>query len=99
MEEKIVEKQMMKLKLDTLIIQKGRMAPKHTGFGKEELQDMVNYGAASIFSLGDEVGDDDIDELIKEGKRKADDLAKEADNKIDKKMNLTDFQLDACNLY
>jgi SWI/SNF-related matrix-associated actin-dependent regulator of chromatin subfamily A member 5 len=32
MEEKIIQKQTMKLKLDTLIIQKGRMAPKTQGF-------------------------------------------------------------------
>ena len=35
MEEKMVEKQTMKLKLDSLIIQKGRMAPKNTGMGKD----------------------------------------------------------------
>jgi SWI/SNF-related matrix-associated actin-dependent regulator of chromatin subfamily A member 5 len=32
MEEKLIEKQTMKLKLDNLIIQKGRLAPKHAGF-------------------------------------------------------------------
>lgn len=32
MEEKMVEKQTMKLKLDSLIIQKGRMAPKNNTF-------------------------------------------------------------------
>ena len=32
MEEKMIEKQTMKLKLDNLIIQKGRLAPKHTGY-------------------------------------------------------------------
>lgn len=37
MEEKMVEKQTMKLKLDSLIIQKGRMAPKNTALGKEDL--------------------------------------------------------------
>jgi hypothetical protein len=37
MEEKMIEKQTMKLKLDSLIIQKGRLAPKHTGLQKEEL--------------------------------------------------------------
>ena len=31
MEEKMVEKQTMKLKLDSMIIQKGRLAPKNTG--------------------------------------------------------------------
>jgi hypothetical protein len=52
MEEKMIEKQTMKLKLDSLIIQKGRLALKHTGFQKEELQDMVNYGADEIFRMG-----------------------------------------------
>ena len=52
MEEKMIEKQSMKLKLDSLIIQKGRLAPKHSGFQKEELQDMVNYGADEIFMIG-----------------------------------------------
>ena len=75
------------------------MAPKTTGFAKEELQDMVNFGAASIFQMGDEVQEEDIDNLILEGKRKADELAKQAENKINKKLNLTDFQLDSCNLY
>ena len=37
MEEKLIEKQAMKLKLDSLIIQKGRLAPKHQGFQKDEL--------------------------------------------------------------
>lgn len=55
MEEKMIEKQTMKLKLDSMIIQKGRMAPKHTGLGRDELQDMVNYGADQIFQVGSEV--------------------------------------------
>lgn len=37
MEEKMIEKQTLKLKLDTLIIQKGRHAPKKQGFTKNEL--------------------------------------------------------------
>ncbi len=32
MEKKMVEKQAMKLKLDSMIIQKGRAAPKNTGY-------------------------------------------------------------------
>lgn len=33
----MVEKQTMKLKLDSMIIQKGRMAPKNTALGKDDL--------------------------------------------------------------
>lgn len=51
----------MKLKLDSLIIQKGRMAPKNTGYQKDDLQDMVNYGADAIFEIGSNIDDDDIE--------------------------------------
>ena len=71
MEEKMVEKQTMKLKLDQLIIQKGRMAPKNTGMQKDDLQDMVNYGADAIFEIGSNIDDEDIEELIKNGEDKA----------------------------
>lgn len=71
MEEKMVEKQTMKLKLDSLIIQKGRMAPKSNAFQKDDLQDMVNYGADAIFEIGSDCDDDDIDAIIKDGEDRA----------------------------
>jgi len=71
MEERMIEKQAMKLKLDSLIIQKGRLAPKHAGYSKDELQDMVNYGADQIFQFGSNVEDADIDAMIKQGEEKA----------------------------
>ena len=49
MEEKMMERQSLKLKLDSMIIQKGRTAPKGQGMQKEEMADMVNYGADAIF--------------------------------------------------
>ena len=51
----------MKLKLDTMIIQKGRTSNTKTGFGKDDLRDMVNYGADAIFDIGSDVDDDDIE--------------------------------------
>jgi SWI/SNF-related matrix-associated actin-dependent regulator of chromatin subfamily A member 5 len=61
MEEKMIERQSLKLKLDTMIIQKGRLAPKQANMGKEEMADMVNYGADAIFTVGSNVNDKDID--------------------------------------
>lgn len=61
----------MKLKLDSLIIQKGRMAPKNTGMAKDDLQDMVNYGADAIFEIGSNCDDDDIEDMIKNGEDRA----------------------------
>lgn len=37
MEEKMIERQTLKLKLDSMIIQKGRLAPKNQAIGKEEM--------------------------------------------------------------
>lgn len=37
MEEKMIERQTLKLKLDSMIIQKGRLAPKNQALGKEEM--------------------------------------------------------------
>ena len=42
MEVKQIEKQTMKLKLDTMIIQKGRAQNNKTSFGKDDYKDMVN---------------------------------------------------------
>ena len=33
--------------------------------GKEDLQDMVNYGADAIFEIGSDCDDNDIEDLIK----------------------------------
>ena len=99
MEEKMVEKQTMKLKLDQMIIQKGRMAPKNQGYGKDDLQDMVNYGADAIFEIGSDVDDDDIEELILKGEEKARSLNKQAEDVMKDKFDLINFEMNSCNLY
>jgi len=76
MEEKMIEKQTLKLKLDTLIIQKGRHAPKKAGFTKNELQDIVNFGADKIFTTTEDNIDEDIDRIIECGVKAAEDLKK-----------------------
>ena len=42
------------------------MAPKNNSMGKDDLQDMVNYGADAIFEIGSDCDDDDIDNIIKD---------------------------------
>ncbi len=99
MEEKMIERQSLKLKLDSLIIQKGRLAPKNQGLGKDEMQDMVNYGADGIFAVGNELCDQDIDTLIDEGKNRAMNMQKDAAEKMKDKMNMADFEFNTMNLY
>lgn len=96
----MIEKQTMKLKLDSLIIQKGRLAPKHTGFQKDELQDMVNFGADEIFRVGScNVQDEDIELLIRKGLDKAEAMQKKAENIVKDKFNMLDFQMNTVNMY
>ena len=99
MEEKMIERQTLKVKLDSMIIQKGRLAPKNQALGKDEMQEMVNYGADGIFAVGNELCDQDIDSLIDEGKRRAQGMQEEAQHKMEGKMNMADFELNTMNLY
>ena len=52
------------------------MAPKNTGMGKDDLVDMVNYGADAIFEIGSNCDDEDIEEMIKDGENRAFNLQK-----------------------
>jgi len=99
MEEKMIEKQTMKLKLDSLIIQKGRLAPKHQGFQKDELQDMVNFGADEIFKVGSDIKDEDIEVMIRRGEEKAQSMQREAENVIKSKFDMLDFSMNTMNMY
>jgi len=48
LEEKIVERQMVKLKWDTLVIQQGRFQQKNKVFTKDEIKDMIQFGASEV---------------------------------------------------
>ena len=48
-EERIVEKAEMKLRLDALVIQQGRLTQAQKNLGKEEMLSMIQYGADQIF--------------------------------------------------
>lgn len=82
-----------------MIIQKGRLAPKNQALGKDEMQDMVNYGADGIFAVGNDLCDQDIDSLIEEGKKRALNLQENAAKAMKDKMNMADFELNTMNLY
>lgn len=99
MEEKMIERQSLKLKLDNMIIQKGRMAPKTQGLQKDEMMDMVNYGADAIFQVGDNLNEKDIETLIHEGEQRAKKLSDKAAEISKEKMNMLDFQMNNMNLY
>ena len=49
-EEKVIEKAYKKLRLDALVIQQGRLTENTKGVNKDDLLNMVRYGAEKVFS-------------------------------------------------
>jgi len=80
-DEKIVEKAEVKLKLDRMIIQQGKLAEQKTNLNKDEMVNMIRHGASHIFSSKEgELSDLDIDKLLEVGeKRTAEQAAKMAE--------------------
>ena len=97
MEEKMIEKQTMKLKLDSLIIQKG--GSLKSGFSKDDLSSIVNYGADSIFKAGDDLTTEDIDIMIQKGEQSAKELLDQSEQQIEKKFDLKNFEINTWNLW
>jgi len=48
-EERVVERAMVKLKLDAVVVQQGRLADKQKAMSKEEMLSMIRFGADAVF--------------------------------------------------
>eukprot|EP00878_Enallax_costatus_P003452 GHUV01003663.1.p1 GENE.GHUV01003663.1~~GHUV01003663.1.p1 ORF type:complete len:1042 (+),score=456.73 GHUV01003663.1:458-3583(+) len=70
-EEKVIEKAYKKLRLDALVIQQGRLTENQgTKVNKDDLLNMVRYGAELVFSSeASNITDADIEALIQKGER------------------------------
>nr|GMC90431.1 ISWI chromatin-remodeling complex ATPase CHR11 [Ipomoea batatas] len=70
-EEKVIERAYKKLALDALVIQQGRLA-EQKAVNKDELLQMVRFGAEMVFSSKDRtITDEDIDRIIAKGEEAA----------------------------
>jgi len=70
-DEKIVEKAEVKLKLDRMVIQQGKLMEQKTNLDKNEMVNMIRHGASQIFSTKDgDITDIDIDGLLEAGEKK-----------------------------
>lgn len=47
-EEKIIERQKVKLSWDNLVIQQGRLTQKSKAFTKDQLKEMIQFGANKV---------------------------------------------------
>lgn len=99
-EEKIVERQMVKLKWDTLVIQQGRFQQKNKMFTRDELKNMIQFGASEIFRSAGNITDEDIDILLERGERRTNEKNSKLEKIINKEeKNILDLAINDLNYY
>lgn len=94
-EEKILERAEVKLRLDAMVIQQGRAAPKQGkgagGMSAEDVSSMIRFGADRIFrQSGSSITDADIDAILLAGEQRTQQL----NEKLGKHVGLLDLSLD-----
>ena len=99
LEEKMIERQMIKLKWDSLVIQQGRFQNKSKVFTKDELKEMIQYGASEIFRSSGSITEEDIDTLLERGIKKTNEKNKKLDKMFDKNENILDLALNNIDIY
>merc|ERR1712204_135171 len=73
-EQRILERAELKLRLDAMVIQKHK-TNKSKSTNKDDLMDMIQYGADKIFKTkGSTVTDDDIDAILANSKNETNEL-------------------------
>jgi SWI/SNF-related matrix-associated actin-dependent regulator of chromatin subfamily A member 5 len=95
-EERVLRTAMAKLRLDTLVIQQGRLTQQKKNLEKNDLLDMIRFGADKFFkSHGNEYQDEDLDVILQRGETKTDEMNKEIDAKVTAtgNLDLLDFKI------
>lgn len=95
-EERILRTAMAKLRLDTLVIQQGRLTQQKKNLEKNELLDMIRFGADKFFkSQGNEYRDEDLDVILQRGAAKTNEMNQEIADKVGAtgNLDLLDFKI------
>lgn len=89
-EERILRRAMAKLRLDTLVIQQGRLTEQKKNLEKSELLDMIRYGADKFFkSNAGTFADEDLDVILERGAAKTKEINEEIEEKVGVSSNLS----------
>lgn len=93
-EERIVERAEMKLHLDQVVIQQGRLVDSHKRVGKDEMLQMIRHGADTVFQSKESlIQEEDIDAILAKGEELTAKMAEKM-NKLGESQ-LRNFTLDA----
>lgn len=89
-EEKVIEKAYKKLRLDALVIQQGRLVENTKSVNKDDLLNMVRYGAEMVFSSeASKITEEDIDAIIQKGERSTAELNEKLQSFTENAMKFT----------
>eukprot|EP00935_MAST-01C_sp_MAST-1C-sp1_P001291 g1291.t1 len=93
-EQKVIERAQQKLKLDAMVVQQGRLQEKSAKVSKDEMLEMIKFGADTVFRTekGKSISDADIDHILSEGEKRTADMMSSLEEHS--KGDLLDFKLD-----
>ncbi|CAD5232023.1 unnamed protein product [Bursaphelenchus xylophilus] len=90
-EERIIERAERKLRLDSVVIQQGRLTEAQKTLGSDEMLSMIKHGASKIFSSKEStITDEDIDAILEKSEDKTNKLNEELEKLGES--NLRDFK-------
>ena len=101
-EEKIIERQTVKLKWDNLVIQQAKTSSqKNKALSKDEMKDMLQFGASVIIKASQgTMTDQEIDVILARGQSRTNALNKEIEEKLMKEQkNLNDLSMNSINIF
>lgn len=104
-EEKVIERALLKLRLDTVVIQHGRLAggsQQSAGslLSKGDLMRMVQYGADKIYQSKElnDLTEEDVEEILARGEKRTAELSGKLDAHASR-LSLLNFDVSNSNLY
>eukprot|EP00961_Rhodomonas_salina_P167658 2259710-Rhodomonas_salina.1 len=75
-EERMVERAMKKLFLDAMVVQQGRLSDKHLSADKEQLLEMIRFGADTVMRISNVDAALDLERILSVGKIETEQLTK-----------------------
>lgn len=92
-EEKIIERAQQKLKLDAMVVQQGRLQEKQAKLSKNDMLEMIRFGADQVFRATDSmITDEDIDAILAKGEQRTEEMKQKL--QAHDKGDMLDFKLD-----
>ncbi len=91
---------MIKLKWDNLVIQQQKVGNKNKALTKDEMKEMLQYGASTIFKATDNtITDAEIDELLNKGQARTDALNNQMQKQLKAPDDLANLNMDSINIF